>query len=57
VRRKRRKWSLQSIDILGSNFVSCSNSKRKQVKGQEVQRKRGEKAAPRKKEKKKEKKM
>jgi len=37
--------------------VFCSNSKRKQVKGQEVQRKRGEKAAPRKKEKKKRKKM
>jgi len=41
---KKKKGSLQSIDILGSNFVSCSNSKRKQVKGKEVQREKTRKS-------------
>jgi hypothetical protein len=49
LRRKRRKGSLQSTNSFNWNFVSCRNSKRKQVKVKELQSKREKKAAPRKK--------
>ena len=51
VRRKRNKDLFKSRYIFSSNFVSCSNTKKK-VKGKEVQKKREKKSAPRKKEKK-----
>ena len=46
--RKKRSKCLQSINTFSYNFVSYySHSKRKQVKGKEMQRKREEKVAPR----------